>query len=274
MARFRTTIAMIVTLVLALTGCGPSSVKVPEVIAVTIKPVAMIAQAIVGSVLTIETLGGDMGVARENAADLASRSAVIFETGTAVDAWSNDFGTGTVRLVKLSAALTSSTADGAWLSFGDSADMARLIRDTLDALFPEFKGGFDSRYATLVDQCSQADGRLKQLVWKASTRVFVAADTTWSGAAHDFGLRVVVQSALKSLDLAGPVAAATITAWGSGEKTHIAVVNVVPGSSTGVNRLPNGLVICRLDPLGMSADGGFVSWLEGQLTLLGSALGM
>jgi ABC-type Zn uptake system ZnuABC Zn-binding protein ZnuA len=272
--RFRTTIAVVLTLVLALTGCRPRSVDVPKVIAVTIKPVALIAQAIVGSVLTIETLGGDTGVARENAAELASRSAVIFQTGTAVDAWSNDFAAGTVRLVKLSTALDSGTADGAWLSFGDCADMARLMRDTLDALYPGFKQEFDSSYAALVDQCSQADGRLKQLVWKASTRAFVAADTIWFRAARDFGLRIMVQSALKSLDLAGPDAASTIMAWGSGEKTEVVVVNVAPGESTGVDRSSNGLIVCRLDPLGTSTDGPLVSWLEGQLTLLGSALGM
>ncbi|MHB8070788.1 MAG: metal ABC transporter solute-binding protein, Zn/Mn family [Candidatus Cryosericum sp.] len=240
----------------------------------TIKPVAMIAQAIVGSSLTIEILGSDTGAARENASELASRSALIFQTGTAVDTWASSLGTAAVSHVKLSAALGSGAPDGAWLSFGDSADMAGLMRDTLDALYPEYKNEFDSRYATLVDQCSRADGRLKQLVWKGSTRAFVAADTIWSAAAGDFGLRIVVQSGLKNLDLLGADAASTIMAWGSGEKTHIAVLNIVPGDATSVDRLPNGLVICRLDPLGTSANEGFVPWLEGQLTLLGSGLGM
>ncbi len=274
MIRFRTTIAVVLVLVFALTGCRPRSLEVPKVIAGAIKPVALIAQAIAGSTLKIETLSSDTGIAQENAADLASRSAVIFQTGTAVDAWADKLDTGTVRLINLSTALDSNATDGGWLSFGDAVEMARLMRDTLDDLYPELKEEFDSRYATFVDQCSQADGHLKQLAWKASTRAFVAADTTWSGAARDFGLRVVVQGVLKDLDLSSSNAASTVMTWGGRERTHVVVMNIGPGESPSVARLSNGLVICRLDPLGVSADGTFVSWLEGQLTLLGSALGM
>lgn len=272
--RFHTSIVVILTFVLALTGCRPPNVEAPKVIAVTIKPLTMIAQAIAGPALTIETLSGNMGAARGDASDMASRSAVIFHTGTAVDAWSTSLSTGTVRLVKLATPGDVGPVDGSWLSFGGAAEMARLMRDTLDALYPEFKEGFDSRYATLVDQCSRADGRLKQLIWKASARAFVAADTTWSGTAHDFGLRLIVQSALKSLDLADSGAASTITAWGSSEKTKVVVLNIEAGDGTGVDRLSNGIIVCRLDPLGTNADGAFVSWLESQLILLGSALGM
>jgi ABC-type Zn uptake system ZnuABC Zn-binding protein ZnuA len=263
---------VILTLVLALTGCAPRIVETPKVIAATIKPLALIAQAVAGSELTIELLGSDTGVARSDAADLASRSAAVFQTGASVDTWANDLGPAVVRHVKLSDALGSGTADGAWLSLGDSVDMARLVRDTLDALFPDLKEGFDSRYATLVAQCSQADGRLKQLVWKGSMRAFVAADATWGVAASDYGLRIVVQKSLANLDLTSSDAASTIAAWGAAEKTHVVVTNVVPGTGTGVDRPSNGLVICHLDPLGVDAGVEFVPWLEGQLTLLASAL--
>jgi ABC-type Zn uptake system ZnuABC Zn-binding protein ZnuA len=151
--------------------------------------------------------------------------------------------------------------------------MARLIRDTLDALYPELKEQFDSRYAVFMDQCSQADGRLKRLVWSAGTRAFLAGDTTWSSAAGDFGLRVVVQPGLTGLDLLGADAVLRVAEWGSGEKTQVVVVNVTPGGSTGVSRQSNGIVVCSLDALGTTAEGAFVPWLEDQLTLLGSAIG-
>jgi ABC-type Zn uptake system ZnuABC Zn-binding protein ZnuA len=270
--RFYRAIAVTLTLVLALTGCGPRAAETAKVIAVTIKPLALIAQAVVGSALTIDILGDDSGAPRSDASDLASRSAVIFQTGAAIDKWANDLGPASIRRVGLSTALGSGTADGAWLSLADSVDMARLMRDTLDALFPEFKEGFDSRYATLVGECSQADGRLKQLVWKGSTRAFVAADATWKVAASDYGLRIIVQSSLKNLDLTSSEAASAITAWGAAEKTHVVVMSVASGIGTNVDRLSNGLVVCYLDPLATSAGGAFVPWLEGQLTLLGSAL--
>lgn len=272
MTRFCRSIAVTLTLVLALTGCGPRAAETPKVIAVTIKPLALIAQAVAGSALTIEILGDDAGTPRDEASDLASRSAVIFQTGSAIDQWAKDLSPTSMRRVDLSTALGSGTANGAWLSLGDSADMARLMRDTLDALFPESKEGFDARYATLVGQCSQADGRLKQLVWKGSTRAFVAADTTWAVAASDYGLRIVVQSSLKNLDLTSSEVASTIMAWGAAEKTHVVVMNVASGVGTNVDRPSNGLVVCHLDPLATSASGAFVPWLEGQLTLLGLAL--
>lgn len=272
MTRFCGAIAVTLTLLLALTGCGPRAAETPKVIAVTIKPLALIAQAVAGSALTIEILGDDAGAARSDASDLASRSAAIFQTGAAIDKWANDLGSADMLRVELSTALGAGTANGAWLSLGDSADMARLVRDTLDALFPEFKEGFDSRYAELVGQCSQADGRLKQLVWKGSTRAFVAADATWAVAASDYGLRIVVQSSLKNLDLTSSEAASTIRAWGAAERTRVVVMNVASGISTNVDLPVNGLVVCHLDPLATSAGGAFVPWLEGQLTLLGSAL--
>ena len=179
-----------------------------------------------------------------------------------------------MRFVSLSAALDKGTPDGSWLSFRDSADMARLIRDTLDALYPELKEQFDSRYAVFMDQCSQADGRLKRLVWSAGTRAFLAEDTTWSSAARDFGLRVVVQPGLKGLDLSGAEAASRVADWGSaredpGRRRECRCLE----AATGVIRQENGIVACTLDALGATAEGAFVPWLEDQLTLLGSAIG-
>ncbi len=273
MKRFHTILITVLTLMLVLTGCASRPVQTSRTIAVTIRPLALIAQAIAGPELTIETLADDAGSPLENAAVLASGSAVVFRTGTAIDTWSSQDVTGNGRLIELSSALDRSTADGAWLSFRDSVDMARLMRDTLDTLYPESRQTFDSNYATLVNQCSQADGRLKQLIWKASTRAFIAADTVWSGAARDFGLRIIVQSALKNMDLAAPGATSKIMAWGSGEKTGVVVMNTSQGTSSGIDRRQNGLTICRLDPLGANAGDTFVPWLESRLTLLGSALG-
>ena len=152
--------------------------------------------------------------------------------------------------------------------------MSRLIRDTLDATYPSYKERFDARYASLVNECSQADGRLKQLIWKASNRAFVAADTMWSDAARDYGLRIIVRSALKTLDLGSTDAAATITAWGAAEATRVAILGLPSGGSPGIDQRIKGAVVCYLDAMGKTASGSFVSWLEGQLTLLGSALGM
>jgi ABC-type Zn uptake system ZnuABC Zn-binding protein ZnuA len=266
-------LALTVAVTMAVPGCGPRSVVRPTIISGTIKPVALIAQAIAGTALQVQVLAGGDGAPLQNAQELASASAVVFQTGTSIDTWSSEMVKGSVRLVSLSAALDKGTSGGSWLSFRDSADMARLIRDTLDALYPELKEQFDSRYAVFMDQCSQADGRLKRLVWNAGTRAFLAGDTTWSRAAGDFGLRVVVQPGLKGLDLLGADAASRVAEWGSGEKTQVVVVNVTPGGSTGVSRQSNGIVACSLDALGATAEGAFVPWLEHQLTLLGSAIG-
>jgi len=50
------------------------------------------------------------------------------------------------------------------------------------------------------------------------------------------------------------------------------VIDVKPGESPGVQRLPNGLVLCALDPLAGTEEGSFVEWLEAEHTLLGAAL--
>ncbi|MCX6097760.1 MAG: zinc ABC transporter substrate-binding protein [Caldiserica bacterium] len=273
MKKLQTILALTVAVTMAVSGCGPRNVVRPMIISGTIRPVALIAQAIAGAALQVHVLAGSDGVPLQNAQELASASAVVFQTGTSIDTWSSKMQQGGVRFVSLSAALDKGRLGSPWLSFRDAADMARLMRDTLDALYPELKEQFDSRYAVFMDECSQADGRLKRLVWSAGTRAFLAEDTTWSGAAADFGLRILVQPGLKGLDLTGAEAASRVANWGSGEKTQVVVVNVVPGGSTGVVRQSNGVVVCNLDALGATADGPFVSWLEGELTLLGSAIG-
>lgn len=267
------TVAFTIIVTMAVFGCGPRTTVRSTIISGTIKPVALIAQAIAGTALQVQVLAGGDGSPLPNAQELVSASAVVFRTGTSIDAWSSAMEQGSVHFVSLSAALDKGAPEGSWLSFRDSADMARLVRDTLDALYPELKEQFDSRYAVFMDQCSQADGRLKMLVWSAGTRAFLAGDTMWSSAAGDFGLRVVVQPGLKGLDLSGTEAALRVADWGSVEKTQVVVVNVAPGASTGVNRQANGIVVCSLDALGVTAEGAFVPWLEHQLTLLGSAIG-
>jgi ABC-type Zn uptake system ZnuABC Zn-binding protein ZnuA len=271
--KLRMILAFTMVVTMAVSGCGPRNVVVPTIISGTIKPVALIAQAIVGTALQVQVLVGDDGVPLQNARELVSKSAIVFQTGASIDTWSSEMEQGSVRFVSLSAALDKGMPEGSWLSFRDATDMARLMRDTLDALYPELKEQFDSRYAVFMDQCSQADGRLKRLVWSAGTRAFLAEDTTWSSAAGDFGLRVVVQPGLKGLDLLGAEATSRVADWGSEEKTRVVVVNVAPGGSTGVSRQSNGIVACSLDALGATAEGAFVPWLEHQLTLLGSAIG-
>ena len=273
MNKLRMILAFTMVVTMAVSGCGPRNVVVPTIISGTIKPVALIAQAIAGSALQVQVLAGNDGAPLQNARELVSKSAIVFQTGASIDTWSSEMEQGSVRFVSLSAALDKGTPEGSWLSFRDAADMARLMRDTLDALYPELKEQFDSRYAAFMDQCSQADGRLKRLVWSAGTRAFLAGDTTWSSAAGDYGLRVVVQPGLKGLDLSGAEAASRVADWGSGEETRVVVVNVAPGGSTGVSRQSNGIVACSLDALGATAEGDFVPWLEHQLTLLGSAIG-
>ena len=273
MKKHRMILALTMIVTIAVSGCGPRSVVRPTIISGTIKPVALIAQAIAGTALHVQTLAGDDGTPVQNAQELISASAVVFRLGTSVDTWSGDMKPGNARIVDLSDALDKNAPDGAWLSFRDAADMARLMRDTLDTLYPELTEQFDSHYATFMDQCSQADGRLKRLVWSAGTRAFLAEDTTWSSAARDFGLRVVLQPGLKGLDLSGTEAALKVADWGAGEKTRVVVVNVAPGGGVGVSHQPNGIVVCSLDALGRTAEGAFVPWLEGQLTLLGSSIG-
>lgn len=273
MNKLRTILALGMAVTMTVSGCGPRSVVRPKIISGTIRPVVLIAQAIAGTALQVQTLADDVAVPLQSAQEIVSTSAAVFQTGTFIDAWSSDMTRGDVRFVSLSDALDKRTPGGSWLSFRDSADMARLIRDTLDALYPELKEQFDSRYAMFMDQCSQADGRLKRLVWNAGTRAFVAADSMWSTAAGDFGLRVVIQPDLKNLDLQGAEAASKVIEWGSGEKTQVVVVDVAHEGITGVSRQLNGLTVCTLDALATTAEGGFVPWLEDQLTLLGSAIG-
>lgn len=274
MTRFCTVVAVLLIVTFLLIGCGHRASETPTVIAVTIRPLALIAQAIAGPELTIVTLGDEMGNMKQDARNLAADSAVVFRTGVGVDAWSENITGKTVPLIDLSSVLEPGMTDGAWLSFGRAVAMSRLIRDTLDMTYPSYKERFDARYASLVEECSRADGRLKQLIWKASNRAFVAADTTWSDAARDYGLRIVVQSALKTLDLGSTDAAATITAWGAAEATHVAILDLSPEGSLGIDQRIKGAVVCYLDAMGKTASDSFVSWLEGQLTLLGSALGM
>jgi len=119
---------------MAVSGCGPRNMVQPTIISGTIKPVALIAQAIAGSALQVQVLAGDDGAPLQNARELVSTSAVVFQTGTSIDTWFSEMEQGRVRFVSLSAALDKGTPDGSWLSFRDSADMARLMRDTLDAL--------------------------------------------------------------------------------------------------------------------------------------------
>lgn len=273
MIKSRMILAFTIVLTMLMSGCGPRTVVQPTIISATIKPVAMIVQAVAGTALQVQILTGDNGVPLQNVKELMSRSAVVFQTGASIDAWSAAMEQGSARFVDLSAALDKGASGGSWLSFRDASDMARLVRDTLDAAYPELKERFDSGYAVFMNQCSQADGRLKRLVWSAGTRAFVAADTTWLSAAEDFGLRVLVQPDLKGLDLSGAEAASRVADWGSEEKTRVVIVNIATGGSAGVSRQPNGIVVCSLDALGATAKGTFVPWLEAQLALLASAIG-
>ena len=273
MTKSRTILAFTIALTLMMSGCGPRIVVQPTIISATIKPVAMIVQAVAGTALQVQILTGDNGVPLQNVKELISRSAVVFRTGASIDAWSAAMEQGSVRFVDLSAAVDKGASGGSWLSFQDASEMARLVRDTLDAMYPELKEQFDSRYAVFMNQCSQADGRLNGQFWTAGTRAFMAADTTWLSAAEDFGLRVLVQSDLKGLNLSGTDAASRVADWGSGEKTRVVVVNIASGGSARVNRQPNGIVVCSLDALGATAKGTFVPWLEAQLALLASAIG-
>ncbi|MCX6063596.1 MAG: zinc ABC transporter substrate-binding protein [Caldiserica bacterium] len=273
MKRLRAILALTMVVTMALSGCGPRKALPPTIVSGTVKPVALIAQAIAGTALQVHVLAGDDGAPLQNAQELASASAVVFQTGTSIDTWSSKMQQGSTRFVSLSASLDKGTLGSPWLSFRDATDMALIMRDTLDALYPDLKEQFDSRYAVFMDECSQADGRLKRLVWSAGTRTFLAEDTTWSGAAADFGLQILVQPGLKGLDLSGTEAASSVADWGSVGNTRVVVVNIATGGTVGVIRHENGIVACSLDALGATAESGFVPWLEGELTLLGSAIG-
>src|SRR5664280_1071522 len=150
-------LTMIVTMTVS--GCGPRNVVVPTIISGTIKPVAMIAQAIAGTALQVQVLAGDNGTSLQNVKELVSRSAVVFQTGASVDAWSNGMKQGSVRFISLSVALDKGTPGCSWLSFRDAADMARLMRDTLDVMYPDQKHHFATRYEPHKNQCSKANAR-------------------------------------------------------------------------------------------------------------------
>src|SRR5450756_3134648 len=96
-------LTMIVTMTVS--GCGPRNVVVPTIISGTIKPVALIAQAIAGTALQVQVLAGDDGTPLQNARELVSKSAVVFQTGASIDTWSSGMEQGSVRFVSLSAAL-------------------------------------------------------------------------------------------------------------------------------------------------------------------------
>src|SRR5450756_3135788 len=80
-------LTMIVTMTVS--GCGPRNVVVPTIISGTIKPVALIAQAIAGTALQVQVLAGDDGTPLQNARELVSKSAVVFQTGASIDTWSS-----------------------------------------------------------------------------------------------------------------------------------------------------------------------------------------
>ncbi len=67
-------VALIVTV--AASGCGSRNVAPPMTISGTIRPVALIAQAIAGTSLQVQVLAGDDGSPLQNAQELVSRSAV------------------------------------------------------------------------------------------------------------------------------------------------------------------------------------------------------
>lgn len=264
--------AVIVVGLLAASGCNGPQVSKPKVISCSIQPVALMARAIAGDSLKVQVLSGSDAAPLSNARELLLQGAVTFETGMPPDAWCAGLSGGRTLLVDLSSVLEDKPANGSWLSFRDAAAMARCIRDTLSATYPELKGTFDAGYTAFVDKCSKADSRLKQLVWKARSRAFLAPDNVWSGAAHDYGLSLIIRPELKGLDLATDASGAMVMQWGDAQGARVVVIDVKPGESAVVQRLPNGLVLCALDPLAATGEGSFVEWLEAEHTLLGAAL--
>ena len=263
---------VIVVVLLAVCGCNGPQVSKPRVISCSIEPVALIAQAIAGDSLKVQVLSGSDGAPLSNARELLLQGALTFEAGMPADAWCASVSGGSALLVDLSSVLEDKPANGSWLSFRDAAAMARHMRDTLSATYPELKGTFDAGYTTFVDKCSKADSRLKQLVWKARSRAFLAPDNVWSGAAHDYGLSLIVRPELKDLDLTTEASGTVVMQWGDIQGARVVVTDVKPGKSPAVQRLSNGLVLCALDPLAGTGEGSFVEWLEAEHTLLGVAL--
>jgi len=191
------TLALTVGLMVALAGCSPPVAVQPAVVCATIKPIALIVQAIAGSTVQVSVLANDGGVPLQNAHDLAAASTVVFESGTSFDAWASNIVPENVRLVNLSVASDKSMPGSPWLSLHDAADMARTVRDTLDTTYPRMKDQFDSRYVAFLSQSSQADGQLKKLIWNAHTRACLAEDATWSRGLQTSAWRVVVQPGLE-----------------------------------------------------------------------------
>ena len=263
---------VIVVVLLAVCGCNGPQVSKPRVISCSIEPVALIAQAIAGDSLKVQVLSGSDGAPLSNARELLLQGALTFEAGMPADAWCASVSGGSALLVDLSSVLEDKPANGSWLSFRDAAAMARHMRDTLSATYPELKGTFDAGYTAFVDKCSKADSRLKQLVWKARSRAFLAPDNVWSGAAHDYGLSLIVRPELKDLDLTTEASGTVVMQWGDIQGARVVVTDVKPGKSPAVQRLSNGLVLCALDPLAGTGEGSFVEWLEAEHTLLGVAL--
>lgn len=265
-------LALVLATTMVLSGCSPAAVVQPKVVCATIKPIAMIVQAIAGDVLEVRVLADDNAVPLQNARELASASAVVFQSGMPIDAWSSKIVPTNVQQVTLPAATAKTSSGSPWLSLQQAVDMAGRVRGALDTAYPVAKDKFDVQYAGFLNECSQADGVLKKMIWGAHTRAFLAEDATWSAAAADFGLRVMIEPGLKGLDLSGAEAGTLVAKWGSGEKTMVVVVNAVGSESTGVEREANGIVVCRLDSTGTMAQGDFVAWLRHQLETLGSAL--
>jgi hypothetical protein len=264
--------AVIVVGLLAVSGCNGPQVSKPKVISCSIQPVALMARAIAGDSLKVQVLSGSDAAPLSNARELLLQGAVTFEAGMPADVWCASLSGGGALLVDLSTALEDKPANGSWLSFRDAAAMARHMRDTLSTTYPELKGTFDAGYTAFVDKCSKADSRLKQLVWKARSRAFLAPDNVWSGAAHDYGLSLIVRPELKGLDLTTEASGTMVKQWGELQGARVVVIDVKPGEFPAVQRQSNGLVLCALDPLARSEEGSFVEWLEAEHTLLGSAL--
>jgi len=100
------TLALTVGLMVALAGCSPPVAVQPAVVCATIKPIALIVQAIAGSTVQVSVLANDGGVPLQNAHDLAAASYVVFESGTSFDAWASNIVPENVRLVNSLSPLT------------------------------------------------------------------------------------------------------------------------------------------------------------------------
>ncbi len=264
----RTWMVLLLVIMVGCAGCGSKKLPSSQVVCVTTHALQLLVSDLAGPAVEVRVLSDSSGKPVQNAASLAKGCAVLFGMGFAEDAWGTTIAAGQGQTVMLAAALPKKSAQESWLSFRDCTAVAQLIRDTLVGIYPDDKSDLDTRYAAFLDQCSQADGRLKQHFWKTTQRTFVAADTTWSDAARDYGLTIIIKPAVATLDLSSANAASTVVAWG----THTVVLDS-RGSEASVSRGASDLQICRLDTLGTTTQAGFVPWLERQLTTLSSGLG-